>query len=86
MLKKKTTVKEVNKTFEEATKKAKYKNILGVTRDPFVSSDIIGDPRSAVVDLTLTKVVDGDLLKVLAWYDNEWGYANRLVEEAELIA
>ena len=85
VLKKKTTAEEVNKIFESAVKKAKYKNILGVTRDPFVSSDIIGDPRSAVVDLTLTKVVDGDLLKILAWYDNEWGYANRLVEEAEMI-
>ena len=85
VLKKKTTAEEVNKIFESAAKKAKYKNILGVTRDPFVSSDIIGDSRSAVVDLTLTKVVDGDLLKVLAWYDNEWGYANRLVEEAEMI-
>ena len=63
----------------------KYKNILGVTRDPLVSSDIIGDPHSAVVDLTLTKLIDGDLLKILAWYDNEWGYANRLVEEAEMV-
>lgn len=85
VLKKKTTVEEVNKIFERAAETKKYKNILGVTRDPLVSSDIIGDPHSAVVDLTLTKVVDGDLLKVLAWYDNEWGYANRLVEEAEMV-
>jgi glyceraldehyde-3-phosphate dehydrogenase/erythrose-4-phosphate dehydrogenase len=50
-------------------------------RDPLVSSDI-GDPRASVVDLELTKVVDGDLVKVLSWYDNEWGYANQMLREA----
>ena len=56
--------------------------VLGVSGDPLVSSDIIGDPRASVVDLELTKVVDGDLVKVMSWYDNEWGYANQMVREA----
>jgi glyceraldehyde 3-phosphate dehydrogenase len=56
--------------------------VLGVSRDPLVSSDITGDPRASVVDLELTKVVDGDLVKIMSWYDNEWGYANQMVREA----
>jgi len=80
VLKTKTTVEEVNKVFETAAKKSEMGKILDVTRDPIVSSDIIGNPHSAIVDLNFTFVVGGDLVKVLAWYDNEWGYANRLVE------
>ena len=57
-----------------------------VSRDPLVSSDIIGDPRAAIVDLDLTKVVDDDLVKVMGWYDNEWGYANQLLREARSVA
>jgi glyceraldehyde 3-phosphate dehydrogenase len=53
---------------------------MEVTEEPLVSSDFIGNPASTVVDLSLTKVVDGDLVKVVAWYDNEWGYSNRLVD------
>ena len=53
-----------------------------MSRDPLVSSDIIGDPRASVIDLELTRVVDGDLLKVMSWYDNEWGYANQMIREA----
>jgi glyceraldehyde 3-phosphate dehydrogenase len=53
-----------------------------VSRDPLVSSHIIGDPRASVVDLELTKVVDGDLVKVMSWYDNAWGYANQMLREA----
>jgi glyceraldehyde 3-phosphate dehydrogenase len=53
-----------------------------VTRDPIVSSDIIKDPRASVVDLALTEVVDGDPVKVMSWYDNEWGYTNQVVREA----
>jgi len=56
--------------------------VLAVTEEPLVSSDFIGSPYSSTVDLTLTAVVDGDLVKVVAWYDNEWGYSNRLVEMA----
>ncbi|MBI4128252.1 MAG: type I glyceraldehyde-3-phosphate dehydrogenase [Parcubacteria group bacterium] len=80
------TVEEVNQAFKDAAIHPFYKGILEVTEDPIVSSDIVGTTASAIVDLTLTKVIDGDLLKVIAWYDNEWGYANRLVEEALLIA
>jgi glyceraldehyde 3-phosphate dehydrogenase len=53
-----------------------------VSRDPLVSADIVGDARASVVDLELTKVIDGDLLKVMSWYDNEWGYANQMVRQA----
>lgn len=86
LLSKKTTVKDVNKAFREASKNAVYKTVLAVTDEQVVSSDLIGDPHSAIVDLSLTQVVDGDLVKVIAWYDNEWGYANRLVEMAAYIA
>ena len=56
--------------------------MLGVSRDLLVSSDVIGDSRASIVDLELTRVVDGDLLKIMSWYDNEWGYANQMVREA----
>jgi glyceraldehyde 3-phosphate dehydrogenase len=56
--------------------------VLGASHDPLVSSDIVGDPRAAVVDLELTRVIDGDLVKVMGWYDNEWGYANQMLREA----
>ena len=82
LLKRKTTIAEVNKVLTAASTSIRYKNILGVTTEPLVSSDFIGDPRSSVVDLSLTNVVDGDMVKVIAWYDNEWGYSNRLVELA----
>jgi glyceraldehyde 3-phosphate dehydrogenase len=81
LLKKEVTVEEVNKAFVDATKNAIYKGILAVSELPLVSSDIIGRSESAIVDLALTQVVAGDLVKVFAWYDNEWGYANRLLEQ-----
>lgn len=86
LLKKKTTVDEVNKIFIQAKKINKYKNILDITDNPLVSSDFIGNPYSAIIDLQMAKIVDGDLLKIIAWYDNEWGYSNRLAEMANLIA
>lgn len=82
LLKKKVTVKEVNNALIQASKNPFFRGILGVTDEPLVSSDFIGDTRSAIVDLSLTKVVDGDMVKVVAWYDNELGYAHRLVELA----
>jgi len=82
---KKTTAEEVNAALEEASRDKEYARALSVTREPLVSSDFIGNPYSSIVDLSLTKVVDGDLVKVMAWYDNEWGYSNRLVELAEQI-
>jgi glyceraldehyde 3-phosphate dehydrogenase len=78
--KKKVTVEEVNEVFKKAAKEPYYQGILGITEEPLVSSDFRGDSHSAVVDLGLTAVTGGNMLKVIAWYDNEWGYSNRLVE------
>ncbi|MBI1961262.1 MAG: type I glyceraldehyde-3-phosphate dehydrogenase [Parcubacteria group bacterium] len=86
VLKKDTTVSAVNALFREQAQKYPYQNIVAVTDEPLVSSDIIGNPHSAIVDLGFTRVVGGNLLKVLAWYDNEWGYANRLVEMVSHLA
>ena len=77
-----TTVEEVNQIFTEEAETERYAGVLGVSRDPLVSSDIVGDPRASIVDLDLTRVIDGDLVKVMSWYDNEWGYANQMVREA----
>ncbi len=82
---KKTTVEEVNNAFKEYAKNPLWQNVLEVTTDQIVSSDIIGNPHSAIVDLSLTQVVDGDMVKVVAWYDNEFGYSNRFVEQAIMI-
>jgi glyceraldehyde 3-phosphate dehydrogenase len=81
-----TTVEEVNQIFEAEAKSSRYKDILGVTEDPIVSSDIIQDCRASVVDLAMTQVVDGNLVKVMSWYDNEWGYAGQMVRTAVEIA
>ncbi len=81
LVKKKVTVEEVNKALEEASKSPHLKGILAVTNEPIVSSDIVGRSESAIVDLGLTQVVDGDMVKVFAWYDNEYGYSNRLIEQ-----
>jgi glyceraldehyde 3-phosphate dehydrogenase len=78
----KTTVEEVNEIFREEADSKRYRNVLGVTDDPLVSSDIIKDPRASVVDLGMTQVVDGDLVKIMSWYDNEWGYTSQMVREA----
>ncbi|CAN5338698.1 type I glyceraldehyde-3-phosphate dehydrogenase [soil metagenome] len=75
------TVDEVNKAFVDASENALYKGILATSNEPLVSSDIIGRSESAIVDLGLTQVIGGNLVKVFAWYDNEWGYTNRLVEQ-----
>jgi glyceraldehyde 3-phosphate dehydrogenase len=85
LLKRKTTVEEVNNAFRAAAKSKEMKGVLGVTDEPLVSSDFVGNTNSCIVDLPMTKIVDGDMLKVLAWYDNEWGYSCRLVEIAEKI-
>ena len=81
VLNKKVSVEEVNKALEEAAGDPNYEGILAVTKKPIVSADIVGRSESAIVDLSLTQVVDGDMVKVFAWYDNEWGYSNRLVEQ-----
>ena len=82
VLKRKTTVEEVNAALIKASKQADLKGILVVSHEPLVSTDVIGMSASAVVDAGLTNVVDGDLVKVVAWYDNEWGYSHRLVDLA----
>ncbi|MEX2054723.1 MAG: type I glyceraldehyde-3-phosphate dehydrogenase [Candidatus Andersenbacteria bacterium] len=81
LLSKDVTVDEVNDAFKVAVDDPKYRGVLAVTEEPVVSSDFIGDPHSAIIDLPLTRVVGGNLVKVMAWYDNEWGYSNRLVEQ-----
>jgi glyceraldehyde 3-phosphate dehydrogenase len=78
--KKDVTVEEVNEVFKKAAADPYYQGILDVTEEELVSSDFIGNSHSSIVDLKLTNVVGGNLLKVVAWYDNEWGYSNRLVE------
>ncbi|GAA4943933.1 type I glyceraldehyde-3-phosphate dehydrogenase [Algibacter agarivorans] len=77
----KTSKEELNQIFTEEASTARYKNVIRVTNDPIVSSDIVKDPHAAVIDLEMTKVVDGDLVKVLAWYDNEWGFANQMIRQ-----
>jgi glyceraldehyde 3-phosphate dehydrogenase len=77
-----TSVDEVNRILAEEAENKRYAGVLGVSRDPLVSSDIVGDPRASIVDLELTKVIDGDLIKIMSWYDNEWGYANQMLREA----
>lgn len=75
-----TTVEEVNEVFKKAAKEPYYQGILAVSEEPLVSRDYIGNSHSGIVDLLLTKVIGEDLVKVVVWYDNEWGYSNRLVE------
>ena len=81
-----TTVDEVNAIFKEEADSDRYRGVLGVTDEPLVSSDIIQDPRASIVDLELTQVVDGNLVKVMSWYDNEWGYTSQMIREAVRIA
>jgi glyceraldehyde 3-phosphate dehydrogenase len=77
-----TTVQEVNDAFRHEAVSPQYAGILGVSEDPLVSADIVGDPRAAVIDLDLTRVVDATLVKVMAWYDNEWGFTHQMIREA----
>ncbi|MDD5032316.1 MAG: type I glyceraldehyde-3-phosphate dehydrogenase [Patescibacteria group bacterium] len=85
LLKNPVDEEKMNEAFRKAIKETRYKNIVDVTEEPLVSSDFIGNSHSAIIDLSLTKVIDGDLVKVVAWYDNEWGYSCRLAELVEYI-
>jgi glyceraldehyde 3-phosphate dehydrogenase len=78
-----TSVEEVNNIFKEEAQKPEWQGIIKVVEDQIVSSDIIGQPYGAIIDLTLTKVVDGDLVKVFSWYDNEYGYCAMLIKHIE---
>lgn len=80
-----TTVEEVNSALEQASHEPRWSSVLKTTREQIVSSDIIGQPYGAIIDLSMTKVVDGDLVKVVSWYDNEMGYTKTLVEHARKI-
>ena len=82
----KTSVEEINQIFVEEAAGDRYRSIIGVTEDPIVSSDIIKDPRASIIDLGMTRVVDGDLIKILSWYDNEWGFTNQMVRQAQQLA
>ena len=83
VLNKKTSVEEINEAFKKAARSPRWKGILDVVDVPLVSTDFIGRTHSSIVDLEMTRVVDGDLVKVLAWYDNEWGYSQRLMDMVE---
>lgn len=85
LVSRRTSVEEINTIFQEAAASEHWSGILAVTDEPLVSSDIVGRSESSIVDLSMTQVIDGDLIKVLAWYDNEWGYCNRLVEQTRAV-
>ena len=85
LLERTTTVEDVNAVLAEEAGGDRYSEVLAVTTDELTSSDIIAQPYASIVDLSMTKVVDGDLVKVMAWYDNEWGYVNQMVREAARI-
>jgi len=86
LAKRATSVQEINDILTEASQSPRWKGIFKVTKEPLVSSDIIKEPYGAIVDLNFTRVVDGDLVKVLSWYDNEWGYAALLLKHLEAVA
>eukprot|EP00102_Acyrthosiphon_pisum_P027359 XP_016664569.1 PREDICTED: glyceraldehyde-3-phosphate dehydrogenase 1-like [Acyrthosiphon pisum] len=79
------TAEEVNAAFREAAASGPLKGILGYSDEPLVSSDYQGDPRSSIIDALSTLVIGGNMVKILAWYDNEWGFSNRLVDLAVLM-
>lgn len=81
-----TSIREVNDIFLEEARSDRYAGVVGVTEDPIVSSDIIQDARASIVDVDMTQVVDGNLVKVMSWYDNEWGYASQMVRQAVSMA
>jgi glyceraldehyde-3-phosphate dehydrogenase type I len=85
LVKKSTTVEEVNQAFQEGASGI-FKGIMGYTTDPVVSIDLVGTKESSIVDAECTKVLGGNFIKVLAWYDNEWGFANRAVDLLEMMA
>lgn len=79
----KTSIENVNTILEEEARSFRYKDVLRVTYEPIVSSDIIRDTHASIADLSMTKVVDGDLIKILTWYDNEWGFANQMIRQIQ---
>jgi glyceraldehyde 3-phosphate dehydrogenase len=84
--KRETSVEEVNNIFREEAASDKYKGILGVAEDPIVSSDVIGDSHGSIVDVGMTQVVNGTLVKIMSWYDNEWGFTSQMIREGLRVA
>jgi glyceraldehyde 3-phosphate dehydrogenase len=84
-MKKDVSVKEINNAFCTYAEEGRLVDILGVSKEPIVSTDIIGESRASIVDLTMTKVVDKRLIKVVTFYDNEWGYTHQLVRVASIL-
>ena len=80
-----TTKDEINAAFRQAAESGPLAGLLEYTEDPIVSADIVGSAYSAIFDASLTSVIDGSMVKVVAWYDNEWGYSSRLVDLAERV-
>ena len=76
-----TTAEEINNIFTEEAQTDRYKHVLDVTSDPIVSSDVVKSPYASIIDLSMTRVVDGDLIKIMAWYDNEWGFTNQMIRQ-----
>jgi len=80
-----TTAEEINNILSEESKTERYKLVLSVSSEPLVSSDIVQSPFASIVDLEMTRVVGGDLVKIMAWYDNEWGFTNQMIRELQKI-
>ena len=80
-----TTVEEINQILSEEATTERYKKVIAVTNEPLVSTDIIGSAFASTVDLEMTRVVDGDLVKIMAWYDNEWGFTNQMIRQIQSI-
>ncbi|PTS94283.1 type I glyceraldehyde-3-phosphate dehydrogenase, partial [Flavobacterium sp. HMWF030] len=78
-----TTIEEINQILTEECATDRYQKVVAVTSDPIVSTDIIGSTFAATVDLEMTRVVDGDLVKIMAWYDNEWGFTNQMIRQVQ---
>ncbi|MDC8103392.1 type I glyceraldehyde-3-phosphate dehydrogenase [Chryseobacterium sp. PTM-20240506] len=80
-----TSIEEINQILTEESKTERYSKVISVTDEPLVSTDIIKSPFASTVDLEMTRVVDGDLVKVMAWYDNEWGFSNQMIRQIQSI-
>lgn len=78
-----TTIDEINQILTEESSTDRYEKVIAVTEEPIVSTDIIGSAFAATVDLEMTRVVDGDLVKIMAWYDNEWGFTNQMIRQIQ---
>ena len=83
VVKKKASKEEINKIFKDEAHSDRYKKVLSVSTEPLVSSDIVKDPSASIVDLDMTMSIDGDLIKIMSWYDNEWGYACQMIRTAK---